>query len=148
MSIIFCHFPIRHGYGRWNMIILHRWSWSQGMSHCEYNAMSPMKYTHGFVLFISSSSVNSYGISNHIRQGFVRRKGKDSMMIGFGDYTDLLWWKQYKNYFCQFTTRIWDHRTLQYTGSHTYLGLKKNRGMPPKNGLQNVWGNIVFFILC
>ena len=27
-------------------------------------------------------------------------------------------------------------------GNHTYLGLRNNRGMQSKNGLQNVWGNI------
>ena len=28
------------------------------------------------------------------------------------------------------------------------LGSKNNWGMQSKNGLQNLWGNIVFFILC
>ena len=36
---------------------------------------------------------------------------------------------------------------FKWTGNHTYLGLKNNWGMQSKNGLQNLWGNIVFFIL-
>ena len=36
----------------------------------------------------------------------------------------------------------------KYTENHTYWGLKNNWGMQSKNGLQKLWGNIVFFILC
>ena len=36
------------------------------------------------------------------------------------------------NLFCQLTSRIQDHRALQCTGNHTYLGLKNNRGMQSK----------------
>ena len=32
--------------------------------------------------------------------------------------------------------------------NHTYWGLRNNWGMQFKNGLQNLWGNIVFLILC
>ena len=37
---------------------------------------------------------------------------------------------------------------FKWTGNHTYLGLKNNWGMQSKNGLQHVWGNILFFIHC
>ena len=37
---------------------------------------------------------------------------------------------------------------FKWTGNHTYLGLKNNWGMQSKNGFQNLWGNILFFILC
>ena len=33
-------------------------------------------------------------------------------------------------------------------GNHTYLGLTNNWGMQSKNGLQNLWGNIMFCIMC
>ena len=32
--------------------------------------------------------------------------------------------------------------------NYTYRGFKNNWGMQSKNGLQNLWGNIVFLILC
>ena len=38
--------------------------------------------------------------------------------------------------------------SFKWTGNHTYLGLRNNWGMQSKNGLRNLWGNIVFFILC
>ena len=73
-------------------------------------------------------------------------------LIGFGDNTDLLWSNNVNNQFCQLTTRISYQRGIRRpfkcTGNHTYRGLKNNRGMQSKNGLQNLWGNTVFFILC
>ena len=39
-------------------------------------------------------------------------------------------------------------RPYKCVGNHTYWGPKNNWGMQSKNGLQNLWGNIVFFILC
>ena len=72
--------------------------------------------------------------------------------IGFGDNTDILWWNNVNNQFCQLTTRVSYQRGIRKpfkcTGNHTYWGLKNNRGMQSKNGLQNLWGNTVFFILC
>ena len=72
--------------------------------------------------------------------------------IGFGDNTDLLWWNNVNNQFCQLTTRVSYQRGIRQpfkcTGNHTYRGLKNNRGMQSKNGLQNLWGNTVFLILC
>ena len=37
---------------------------------------------------------------------------------------------------------------FKWPGNHTYLGLKNNWAMQSKNGIQNLWGNILFFILC
>ena len=72
--------------------------------------------------------------------------------IGFGDNTDLLWWNNVNNQFCQLTTRVSYQRGIRRpfkcTGNHSYWGLKNNRGTQSKNGLQNLWGNTVFFILC
>ena len=75
-----------------------------------------------------------------------------SFSIGFGDNTDLLWWNNVNNQFCQLTTKVSYQRGIRRpfkcTGNHTYWGLKNNWGMQSKNGLQNLWGNTVFFILC
>ena len=75
-----------------------------------------------------------------------------SYMWGFGDNTDLLWWNNVNNQFCQLTTRVSYQRGIRWpfkcTGNHTYWGLKNNWGMRSKNGLQNLWGNTVFFIIC
>ena len=72
--------------------------------------------------------------------------------IRFGDNTDLLWWNNVNNQFCQLTTRLsykkGIRRPFKCTGNHTYWCLKNNWDMQSKNGLQNLWGNIVFFILC
>ena len=72
--------------------------------------------------------------------------------IGFGDNTDLLWWINVNNQFCQLTTRVSYQRGIRWPfkciGKHTYWGLKNNWGMHSKNGLQNLWANTVFFILC
>ena len=38
--------------------------------------------------------------------------------------------------------------TYKCARNPTYWGLKSNWGMESKNGLQNLWGNIVFLILC
>ena len=50
------------------------------------------------------------------------------------------------------TTRVWYQRGIRgpnkCTGNNTYWGLKNNWGMQSKNGLQNLWRNTVFFILC
>ena len=73
-------------------------------------------------------------------------------IIGFGDNTDLLWWINVNNQFCQLTTRVSYQRGIRWPfkciGNHTYWGLKNNWGMQSKNGLQNLWANTVFFILC
>ena len=73
-------------------------------------------------------------------------------IIGFGDNTDLLWWNNENNQFCQLTTRVSHQRGIRRPfkciGNHTYWGLKNNWGVQSKNGLQNLWGNTVFFILC
>ena len=69
-------------------------------------------------------------------------------IIGFGDYTDLLWLNNINNYFCQLTSKVWDRRTLQMCWKSHLLGTKNNWGVQSKNGLQNLWENIVFFILC
>ena len=75
-----------------------------------------------------------------------------STTIGFGDNADLLWWNNVNNQFCQLTTKVSYQRGIRRpfkcTGNHTYWGLKNNWGMQSKNGLQNLWGNIMFFILC
>ena len=59
--------------------------------------------------------------------------------IGFGDNTDLLWWNNANNQFCQLTTRVSYQRGIRWplkcTGNHTYWGLKNNWGMQSKNGL-------------
>ena len=72
--------------------------------------------------------------------------------IGFGDNTCLLWWNKVNNQFCQLTTRVSYQRGIRWpfkcTGNHTYWGLKNNWSMQSKNGLQNLWGNTVFFIPC
>ena len=74
------------------------------------------------------------------------------LTIGFGDNTGLLWWNNVNNQFCQLTTRVSYQRGIRRpfkcTGNHTYWGLKNNWSTQSKNGLQNLWGNTVFFILC
>ena len=46
--------------------------------------------------------------------------------IGFGDYTDLLWWNDINNKFCQLTTRVRHQRGIRVpfkcTENHTYWG--------------------------
>ena len=53
--------------------------------------------------------------------------------IGFGDNTDLLWWNNVNNQFCQLTTRVSYQRGIrrpfECTRNHTYWGLKNNWGM-------------------
>ena len=53
-----------------------------------------------------------------------------NFLIGFGDNTDLLWWNNVNNQFCQMTTRVSYQRGIRRpfkcTGNHTYWGLKNN----------------------
>ena len=60
--------------------------------------------------------------------------------IGFGDNTNLLWWNNVNNQFCQLTTGVLYQRGIRRpfkcTGNHTYWGLTNNWDMQSKNGLQ------------
>ena len=95
----------------------------------------------------NSLVILKYPLPTNLDGGF-----HDVTLIGFGDNTDLLWWNNVNNQFCQLTTRVSYQRGIRRpfkcTGNHTYWGLKNNWGMQSKNGLQNLWGNTVFFILC
>ena len=72
----------------------------------------------------------------------------DSGAIGSGDYTDLLWWNDMNNWFCQLITRVWDQNSIQMFQKPHILGSKILLNHAIQNGLQNLWGNIVFLILC
>ena len=56
--------------------------------------------------------------------------GIHSETIGFGDNTDLLWWNNVNNKFCQLTTRVSYQRGIRRPfkciGNHTYWGIKNN----------------------
>ena len=58
------------------------------------------------------------------------------LLIGFGDNTDLLWWNNVNNQFCQLTTRVSYQRGIrrpfECTGNHTYWGLKITEACNPK----------------
>ena len=67
---------------------------------------------------------------------FLRYKDPLSLWIGFGDNTDLLWWNNVNNQFCQLTTRVSYQRGIRRpfkcTGNHTYWGLKNKWGVQSK----------------
>ena len=54
----------------------------------------------------------------------------NAVLIGFGDYTDLRWWKLYKQLVLPLGSGI--AGPFKWTGNHTYLGLKNNWGMQSK----------------
>ena len=58
--------------------------------------------------------------------------------IGFSDNTDLFWWNNVNNQFCQLTTRVsykkGIRRPFKCTGNHTYWVIKNNCGTQSKNG--------------
>ena len=61
---------------------------------------------------------------------------ESQVSIGFGDNTDLIWWNNVNNQFCQLTTRVWYQRGIRRpfkcTGNHTYWGLKITEAFNPK----------------
>ena len=99
-----------------------------------------------------------------------------TMMIGSGDYTDLLRWnKQLVISSANWPLEFGIRGTYKCTRNHKYCGMKNstgplsdlrfrqtkewrqaaepaymknNWGVQSKNGLQHLWWNIVFFILC
>ena len=109
------------------------------------HAMQSVKYTlYQHILRSNWSTfyhmIRQCSINKALLEWYWRRC--QSIEIGFGDNTDLLWWNNVNNQFCQLTTRVSYQRGIRRpfkcTGNHTYWGLKNNRGMQSKNGLQNV----------
>ena len=47
-----------------------------------------------------------------------------SHTIRSGDYTDLLYWNDMYNLFCQSTNRVWGQCTIKCTRNHTNCGIK------------------------
>ena len=48
--------------------------------------------------------------------------------IGSGEYTDLLYWNNVNNKFCQLTTRVWELTNIQMCQKPHILESKKNNG--------------------
>ena len=69
-------------------------------------------------------------------------------IIGSGDYTDLLWWNDIKSSYANWPLELGITGPYKYVRNHIYWGLKNNIGTWSKNDLKNLWGNIVFLILC
>ena len=69
-----------------------------------------------------------WGFQLHCDRGRKISQTAGARRIGFGYYTDLFWWNNINNQFCQLTTRVWYQRGMRgpykCTGNHTYWGLK------------------------
>ena len=88
----------------------HEW---HGRENCEFSHYSVMP-----MLNSSCSLVILLVRSVHICIPF----------IGFGDYTNLLWWNNINTQFCQLTARVWYQMGIRgpfkCTGNHTYWCIK------------------------
>ena len=107
-------------------------------------------YSGEMIQTITSATCRAGASTEHTRTS----TGKSVLEYNVFMYSCLLFWTRLvpeKFHPCpgHLTTRVCFgiRATYKCTRNHTYWGLKNNWSIQSKNGLQNLWGNIVFLIL-